>query len=169
MCSGGDICRQSTGADCTALRAMKNDIAQPHALAHRRALADAAQDELSVFQPFNSQFSPPDVAYAVVSSSAEFLSILNAGEGLDTIRFARISNEIQHLDITGALSVPTNAKATVDCQGAILSFESTPPAASQGSELDMFSCSILNFPETEFWAEQVTLSDAALVYPCQVW
>ena len=121
-----------------------------------------------MFQPFNSQFSPPNGAYAVVRSSAEFLSILNAGEGFNGRRFARVSNEIQHLDITGAFSVPANAKATVDCQGAVLSFERTPTAASQGSELDMFSCSILNFPEAEFWAAQVTLSDAALVFPCQV-
>lgn len=121
-----------------------------------------------MFQPFENQFSPPDAAYAVVSSSAEFLSVLNAGEGFSSRRFARVSNEVDHINVTGAFNVPTNANATVDCQGAVLSFESDPTTASEGSGLDMFSCSILNFPETEFWAAQVTLSDTALVYPCQV-
>lgn len=135
---------------------------------HRRALADAAPDQLSVFQGFASQYSPPDAPYAVVNSADEYLSILNAGEGFSR-RFARVSDEIQYLEIAGAFMVPTNANATVDCQQAVLSFEPpTPTAANGGSGLEMFSCSILGFPEEGAWAAEVTLSDVALVYPCQV-
>jgi hypothetical protein len=136
---------------------------------HARSLQDA-QDDQSVFKSFASQHSPPVAAYPIVQNGLELLEVLVfLPETSANRRFARVSEDIRYVQVEGEFNVPANTNATVDCQGSVLSFQAAaePISAATGSELDMYSCSILGFPDSA-WAENVRLWDVTLIYPCQV-
>jgi hypothetical protein len=140
------------------------------AVHYARTLQDARVGA-SVFESFASQHSPPVADYPIVQKGLELLEVLaSLPESSASRRYARVSEETRYVQVEGEFSVPANTVATIDCQGSVLSFEASAESmpAATGSALDMYSCTVLGFPENSTWAANVTLWDVALIYPCQV-
>lgn len=127
-----------------------------------RALQDA-DDDLTLFQRFPTQYTPPPAAYPIIRDGEDLQRVLVSPNS----RFARVGDDIKYLEVEDAFNLPM-INATLDCQGAVVSFEAEPQQPTQGSKLDLFSCTVLGFPNRSSWASEVRLSDVSLVYECEV-
>jgi hypothetical protein len=137
---------------------------------HGRALQHTAKAGLSLLAPFPAQHSIPQGPYAIIHNADEFVAVLNAPGSNG--RFARISEDVPVLEQSiKALRVPSNATATLDCQGGVLRRCrdcETQPAPTEGSLFNVHHCILVGYTDADVMAATMRFTDVRMVLPCEV-